>query len=70
MAIALPHRSSPREGEPAVLNPGSSESGAYLIESIEYIPPTVLPPNSLFDDPDEIDALLEDTRTSIEDFDG
>jgi hypothetical protein len=46
-----------------------SDSGAYLIDSIEYIPPIKLPPNSLFDDQDELAELLDSTKTSIEDQD-
>ncbi|QXJ22417.1 hypothetical protein AGRA3207_003412 [Actinomadura graeca] len=40
--------------------------GAYVIESIEYVRETPLPPNTLFDDPDELDRLLEYTKQSIE----
>lgn len=54
-------------GSPVLSDQGSSDSGAYLIDSIEYIPATKLPSNSLFDDPEELAELLEDTKTSIED---
>jgi hypothetical protein len=44
-----------------------SDSGAYLIDSIEYISPVKLPPNSLFDDPNELAELLNSAKSSIED---
>jgi len=45
---------APREGTVAVVS-GShdwiSESGGYVVDSIEYVSETPLPPNEVFDDP-------------------
>jgi hypothetical protein len=41
-------------------------SGAYVIESIEYVRDTPLPHNTLFDDPAELEAVLEYTKQSIQ----
>lgn len=42
----------------------------YIIESIEYVPSIVLPPCTLWDDPDEVAGLLDLTRRSILESDG
>ncbi|WP_218005034.1 hypothetical protein [Actinomadura macra] len=58
-----------REGTAPVPNDRSDRpppGGAYVIESIEYVRETPLPPNTLFDDPDELHRLLEYTKQSIE----
>lgn len=43
-----------------------SDSGTYLVESIEYVSGTDLPPNELFDDPVALASLLAYTKSSIE----
>jgi hypothetical protein len=69
--MTLLHRPRDRGGRSAVVSDqgAGSDSGAYLIDSIEYIPPVKLPPSSLFDDRDALADLLDDTKSSIEDQD-
>lgn len=61
--------SSAREGASRVSgdHPHKTPStSAYVIESIEYVPDTPLPRNSLFDNPVELGQILDCTRRSIE----
>jgi hypothetical protein len=39
---------------------------SYIIDSIEHVPDKILPPNPLFDDPQEQADLLRETVESIE----